>query len=188
MIWNDRQIQEWGASGGLTPFVPTQVRTIENGQRIISYGCGSFGYDIRVADEFRVFAMPLDRQGIIDPLNFDPRILREHKGDICIIPPNSFALACSIETFRMPRNVTGVAIGKSTLARCGIIVNITPLEAGWHGVLTIETSNTTPLPCKIYANQGIAQILFFEGEEPIVSYADRAGKYQGQTGITLAKG
>lgn len=185
-IWNDRSIRHWGASGGLTPFVPHQVREV-NGQRVISYGCGSFGYDIRVADEFQVFAMPLDRQGVIDPLNFDPMILREYRGDVCQIPPNSFTLARSVEYFRMPRNVTGVAIGKSTLARCGIVVNITPLEAAWEGILTIEISNTTPLPCKIYANQGIAQVLFFEGESPTVSYADRQGKYQAQTGITLAK-
>lgn len=186
MIWNDRLIRQWGANGGLTPFEPNQVRMVDD-KRIISYGCGSFGYDIRVADEFQVFTMPLDRQGVIDPLNFDPKVLREHQGEVCQIPPNSFALARSIEYFKMPRNVTGVAVGKSTLARCGIVVNITPLEAAWEGVLTIEISNTTPLPCKIYAHMGIAQILFFEGESPAVSYADRGGKYQAQTGITLAK-
>lgn len=186
MIWNDRMIREWGGNGGLTPFVAEQIKTAD-GKRIISYGCGSFGYDIRAGNEFQVFAVPLDRQGIIDPLNFDPRVLRPHVGDVCIIPPNSFALARSVEYFKMPRNVTGIAVGKSTLARCGIVVNITPLEAGWEGVLTIEISNTTSLPCKIYAHMGIAQVLFFEGEQPDVSYADRAGKYQGQTGITLAK-
>ena len=186
MIWNDRMIKQWGMKGGLTPFVPEQVKVV-NDQRIISYGCGSFGYDIRAADEFQVFAMPLDREGVIDPLNFDPKILREHRGSVCQIPPNSFALARSVEYFKMPRNVTGIALGKSTLARCGIIVNITPLEAAWEGILTIEISNTTSLPCKIYANMGIAQVLFLEGEEPTVSYADRSGKYQGQTGITLAR-
>jgi dCTP deaminase len=186
MLWNDRQIRQWGEHGGLTPFVPDQVRRVD-GRRVLSYGCGSFGYDIRIGDEFKVFTMPLDRQGVIDPLNFDPKLLQDCRGDVCEVPPNSFALACSIEHFRMPRNVTGIAIGKSTLARCGVIVNITPLEAGWEGVLTVEISNTTPLPCKIYANQGIAQILFLEGEAPAVSYADRAGKYQGQAGITLAQ-
>jgi len=186
MIWNDTRIREWGATGGLTPFEPNQVRMVDD-KKIISYGCGSYGYDIRLEDEFQVFALPLDRQGIIDPLNFDPQNLREHRGDVCIIPPNSFTLARSLEYFRMPRNVTGLAVGKSTYARCGIIVNITPLEAAWEGILTIEISNTTPLPCKIYAHMGIAQILFFEGDAPSVSYADRQGKYQGQRGITLAK-
>lgn len=153
---------------------------------VISYGPSSYGYDIRVADEFKIFTNV--NSTVVDPKNFDERTFVEFKGEICIIPPNSFALARSVEYMRMPRNVTGIVLGKSTYARCGIVTNFTPLEAGWEGHITIEISNTTPLPARIYANEGIAQVLFFASDEPCrVSYADRKGKYQGQQGITLPK-
>lgn len=153
---------------------------------VISYGPSSYGYDIRVADEFKIFTNV--NSTMVDPKNFDERTFVEFKGEICIIPPNSFALARSVEYMRMPRNVTGIVLGKSTYARCGIVTNFTPLEAGWEGHITIEISNTTPLPARIYANEGIAQVLFFASDEPCrVSYADRKGKYQGQQGITLPK-
>lgn len=154
---------------------------------VVSFGLSSFGYDIRVADEFRIFTASTGQLTVVDPKAIDERALMPYQGDICIIPPNSFALARSVEYFRMPRNVLGICLGKSTYARTGIITNFTPFEPGWEGFVTIEISNTTPLPAKIYANEGIAQVLFFEGEEPEVTYADRQGKYQGQTGITLPK-
>ncbi len=153
---------------------------------VISYGPSSYGYDIRVADEFKIFTNV--NSTMVDPKNFDERTFVEFKGEICIIPPNSFALARSVEYMRMPRSLTGIVLGKSTYARCGIVTNFTPLEAGWEGHITIEISNTTPLPARIYANEGIAQVLFFASDEPCrVSYADRKGKYQGQQGITLPK-
>jgi len=165
----------------IEPFVREQAR-----DGVISYGVSSYGYDIRVADEFKIFHNV--NFTVVDPKNFDDRAFVEVQGEICTIPPNSFALARSIEYFRMPRNVTGVVLGKSTYARCRIVTNFTPLEAGWEGHITIEISNTTPLPARIYANEGIAQVLFFAGDEPCrVSYADRKGKYQGQRGITLPK-
>jgi dCTP deaminase len=155
-------------------------------QNVISYGLSSYGYDIRVADEFRVFTEVF--QTLVDPKNFDPRSFVEIKGDHCIIPPNSFCLARSVEYFRIPRNVIGICLGKSTYARCGIVVNITPLEPEWEGHLTIEISNTTPLPAKIYAGEGIAQVIFIESDELCsVSYKDRKGKYQGQKGVTPPK-
>ncbi len=157
-----------------------------NKQGVISFGPSSYGYDIRVADEFKIFHNV--NTTVVDPKNFDQRSFIEFKGEVCTIPPNSFALARSVEYIRMPRNVTGVVLGKSTYARCGIVTNFTPLEAGWEGHITIEISNTTPLPARIYANEGIAQVLFFESDEDCrVSYADRKGKYQGQKGITLPK-
>ena len=153
---------------------------------VISYGLSSMGYDIRVTDEYKIFTDV--RQVIVDPKQFNPDSFVDFKGRECVIPPNSFALARSVEYFRMPRSVLGICLGKSSYARCGIVVNITPLEPGWEGHLTIEISNTTPLPARIYSFEGIAQVLFFEaGSLPEVSYADRKGKYQGQQGITLPK-
>ncbi|MDP3722599.1 MAG: dCTP deaminase [Candidatus Omnitrophota bacterium] len=153
---------------------------------VISYGLSSMGYDIRVTDEFKVFTNV--KQAVVDPKQFNPDSFVDFKGVTCVIPPNSFALARSVEYFRMPRSVLGLCLGKSSYARCGIVVNITPLEPGWEGHLTIEISNTTPLPARIYSFEGIAQVLFFEaGSLPEVSYADRKGKYQGQQGITLPR-
>jgi dCTP deaminase len=153
---------------------------------VISYGVSSYGYDIRVADEFKIFTNVYS--AIVDPKNFDPRSMIDFKGDICIIPPNSFALARTVEYFRIPRSVLTICVGKSTYARCGIIVNVTPFEPEWEGFVTLEISNTTPLPARIYANEGIAQVLFFEGDEECdVSYADKKGKYQKQQSIVLPK-
>jgi dCTP deaminase len=165
----------------IEPFEPGQVR---NGQ--ISYGVSSYGYDIRVADEYMIFTNVYS--AVVDPKNFDPRSMVEYQGDMCIIPPNSFALARTVEYFRIPRNVLTVCLGKSTYARCGIIVNVTPFEPEWEGFVTLEISNTTPLPAKIYSNEGIAQVLFFEGDEPCeTTYADKKGKYQKQQSIVLPK-
>lgn len=166
----------------IEPFTDRQVR-----EGTISYGLSSFGYDIRVADEFRIFTPSTGQLTVVDPKAIDERAMVPYQGEVCIIPPNSFALARTVEYFRVPRTVLCVCLGKSTYARCGILVNTTPFEPGWEGYVTIEISNTTPLPCKIYANEGIAQVLFFEGDEPEVSYADRKGKYQAQTGITLPR-
>jgi len=153
---------------------------------VISYGLSSMGYDIRVTDEYKIFTNV--KQAVVDPKQFNPDSFIDFTGTTCVIPPNSFALARSIEFFRIPRSVLGLCLGKSSYARCGIVVNITPLEPGWEGHLTIEISNTTPLPARIYSFEGIAQVLFFEaGSLPEVSYADRKGKYQGQQGITLPK-
>jgi dCTP deaminase len=180
----DRWIREMAQGQQMIdPFVDGQVR---NG--VISYGLSSYGYDIRVADEFRVFTPGLGDLAVVDPKQLETRALVDFQGDVCIIPPNSFALARSLEYMRMPRNVLGTVLGKSTYARCGIVTNFTPLEPGWHGYITIEISNTTPLPAKIYANEGIAQVLFFEGDAPCeVSYADKRGKYQGQQGVVLPR-
>src|ERR671931_803457 len=165
----------------IEPFEDRQVRT-----GVVSYGLSSYGYDIRVADEFKVFTNI--NSTVVDPKNFDARSFVDMKADVCIIPPNSFALARTLEYFRIPRDVLTVCVGKSTYARCGLIVNVTPFEPEWEGFVTLEISNTTPLPARIYANEGIAQVLFFEGdEEPEVSYRDKAGKYQGQRGVTLPK-
>ena len=170
----------------IEPFVPDQVRASEDGRRIVSYGTSSYGYDIRCADEFKIFTNI--NSTIVDPKNFDEGSFFDFKGDVCIIPPNSFALARTVEYFRIPRTVLTVCLGKSTYARCGIIVNVTPFEPEWEGYVTLEFSNTTPLPAKIYANEGVAQVLFFESDEVCdVSYADRGGKYQGQRGVTLPK-
>ena len=153
---------------------------------VISYGLSSMGYDIRVTDEYKIFTNV--KQAVVDPKQFNPDSFIDFKGSTCVIPPNSFALARSVEYFRLPRSVMGICLGKSSYARCGIVVNITPLEPEWEGHLTIEISNTTPLPARIYSFEGIAQVLFFEtGSLPEVSYADRKGKYQGQQGITLPK-
>lgn len=165
------------------------ISPFEDGQRrngVISYGLSSYGYDIRVADEYKIFTNVFS--AVVDPKNFDPQSMIDFKGDVCIIPPNSFALARTVEYFRIPRNVLTICVGKSTYARCGIIVNVTPFEPEWEGFVTLEISNTTPLPAKIYSNEGIAQVLFFEGDEPCeVSYADKKGKYQHQQGILLPK-
>ncbi|MFT4585021.1 MAG: dCTP deaminase [Gammaproteobacteria bacterium] len=169
----------------IEPFEPQQVREID-GQRVISYGVSSYGYDIRCAPEFKVFTNI--NSAIVDPKQFDPDSFVDVNRDVCIIPPNSFALARTIEHFRIPRNVLTICLGKSTYARCGIIVNVTPLEPEWEGHVTLEFSNTTPLPAKIYANEGVAQVIFLESDEPCaVSYRDRGGKYQNQTGVTLPK-
>jgi dCTP deaminase len=165
----------------IEPFIDTQVRG-----SAISYGVSSYGYDIRVADEFKIFTNI--NNTVIDPKNFDPRSFVDVKTDVCIVPPNSFALARTIEYFRIPRDVLTICLGKSTYARCGIIVNVTPFEPEWEGTVTLEISNTTPLPAKIYANEGIAQVLFFQSDEPCeMSYADKKGKYQAQQGVTLPK-
>jgi dCTP deaminase len=177
-IWIEKMAQEQRM---IDPFETEQIR-----KGVISYGLSSYGYDIRVADEFKIFTNV--NNTVVDPKNFDEDSFVEFRGEVCVISPNSFALARSIEYMRMPRNVTGIVLGKSTYARCGIVTNFTPLEAGWEGHITIEISNTTPLPARIYANEGIAQVLFFVSNDVCrVSYADRRGKYQGQTGITLAK-
>jgi dCTP deaminase len=181
-IMNDRWITEMATEHGMIePFESSQVRS-----GVISYGVSSYGYDMRVADDFRFFTNVLS--SVVDPKAFDPKSFVEFTGDVCIVPPNSFALARSVEYFRIPRNVMTICLGKSTYARCGIITNVTPFEPEWEGFVTLEISNTTPLPAKIYANEGIAQVLFFRGEEPpVVSYADKKGKYQAQRGVTLPK-
>ena len=169
----------------IEPFAAEQVREA-NGHRIVSYGTSSYGYDVRCAGEFKIFTNI--NSTIVDPKNFDPRSFVDIKGDCCVIPPNSFALASTVEYFRIPRNVLVICLGKSTYARCGIIVNVTPLEPEWEGHVTLEFSNTTPLPAKIYANEGVAQMLFLESDEVCeTSYRDRDGKYQGQRGVTLPK-
>jgi dCTP deaminase len=164
--------------GMIEPFVESQVRA-----GVISYGVSSYGYDMRVADEFKVFTNVYS--AVVDPKNFSPESFVDIKTDVCVIPPNSFALSRSVEYFRIPRKVLCICIGKSTYARAGIVINITPFEPEWAGHVTLEISNTTPLPAKIYANEGIAQVIFFEADEECeVSYADKKGKYQGQTGVT----
>ena len=185
-IKSDRWIRRMAESHGMIePFEPGQVR-VANGQKIVSYGTSSYGYDVRCAGEFKIFTNI--NSTIVDPKDFDPNSFVDFTGDVCIIPPNSFALARTVEYFRIPRSVLTVCLGKSTYARCGIIVNVTPLEPEWEGHVTLEVSNTTTLPAKIYANEGVAQMLFFESDEPCeVSYKDRGGKYQGQRGVTLPK-
>jgi dCTP deaminase len=180
LIKSDRWITRMALERGMIkPFEERQVR-----HRRISYGVSSYGYDIRIADEFKIFTNI--NTTIVDPKQFDPRSFVDVQGEVCIIPPNSFALGRSVEYFKIPRNVMTLCVGKSTYARCGIIVNVTPFEPEWEGFVTLEISNTTPLPAKVYANEGIAQVLFFEADEPCeVSYADRQGKYQAQQGIVL---
>ncbi len=185
-IKSDKWIRENALSNKMIePFIDRQVRKPGAAvPSIVSYGLSSYGYDIRVANEFKVFTNIYN--SIVDPKNFKEDSFVEIKTNICIVPPNSFALARSIEYFRIPRNVLTLCVGKSTYARCGIIVNVTPFEPEWEGYVTLEISNTTPLPAKIYANEGIAQVLFFESAEQCeVSYADRNGKYMKQVGITL---
>jgi dCTP deaminase len=180
--WIRRMAREHGM---IEPFAPEQVRSVD-GHRIVSYGTSSYGYDVRCSGEFKIFTNI--NSTIVDPKKFDERSFVDVVNDVCIIPPNSFALASTVEYFRIPRNVLVVCLGKSTYARCGIICNVTPLEPEWEGHVTLEFSNTTPLPAKIYANEGVAQMLFFESDEVCeTSYKDRGGKYQGQRGVTLPK-
>ncbi len=165
----------------IEPFVESQVR-----DGSISYGVSSYGYDIRVADEYKIFTNV--HSAIVDPKHFDPKSMVDFKGDVCVIPPNSFALARTVEYFRIPRKVLTICLGKSTYARCGIIVNVTPFEPEWEGFVTLEISNTTPLPARIYSNEGIAQVLFFEADDECnISYADKKGKYQAQQGVVLPR-
>lgn len=169
----------------IDPFEPGQIREVA-GHKIISYGTSSYGYDVRCSTEFKVFTNI--NSAIVDPKNFDESSFVDFDSEYCIIPPNSFALARTVEYFRIPRNVLTICLGKSTYARCGIIVNVTPLEPEWEGHVTLEFSNTTPLPAKIYANEGVAQVLFLESDDVCgASYRDRAGKYMGQTGVTLPR-
>lgn len=211
-IPNQGQILEGGFKPMIEPFEPGQVRhkskasaissherlgltlnaaakaQLITGDKIVSYGTSSYGYDVRCADEFKIFTNV--HSTVIDPKNFDPKSFVDFKGDRCIIPPNSFALARTVEYFRVPRDILVVCLGKSTYARCGIIVNVTPLEPEWEGHITLEFSNTTPLPAVIYANEGVAQFLFFQADADDIcemSYKDRCGKYQGQTGVTLPR-
>jgi len=179
-VWIRRMAQEHDM---INPFHEGKKR-----KGVISYGLSSYGYDIRVANEFKVFTPGCGNLALVDPKNMDEKAMIDYQGDICVIPPNSFALARSLEYIRMPDNVLGIVLGKSTYARAGIVTNFTPLEPGWHGYITIEISNTAPLPAKIYANEGIAQVLFVEGDgAPEVTYASKKGKYQGQIGVVLSK-
>ncbi len=181
MVRSDRWIKEMARKGMITPFEENQVR-----KGVISYGVSSYGYDMRIADEFRIFTNV--NATVVDPKAFDPDSFIEFKGKECIIPPNSFVLARSYEYFRIPRDVLVICLGKSTYARCGLVVNVTPLEPEWEGHVTIEISNTTPLPAKVYAEEGIAQLVFLKAEEVCeTSYKDKTGKYQAQKGITLPK-
>ncbi|GAB3265871.1 dCTP deaminase [Chitinimonas naiadis] len=188
-IKSDRWIRRMAEQHGMIePYEPGQVKTV-NGERIVSYGTSSYGYDIRCADEFKLFTNL--NSTVVDPKNFDQNSFVDVSGKgYCIIPPNSFALARTVEYFRIPRNVLTICLGKSTYARCGIIVNVTPFEPEWEGYVTLEFSNTTPLPAKIYAGEGCAQVLFLEADPDDIcetSYRDRGGKYQGQVGVTLPK-
>ncbi len=188
-IKSDRWIRRMAAQGMIEPFEAGQVRTAQKqgvDGKIISYGTSSYGYDVRCANEFKIFTNI--NSTIVDPKNFDSKSFVDVQSDVCIIPPNSFALARTVEYFRIPRNVLTICLGKSTYARCGIIVNVTPLEPEWEGHVTLEFSNTTTLPAKIYANEGVAQMLFLESDEVCeTSYKDRGGKYQGQQGVTLPR-
>lgn len=185
-IKSDRWIRRMAQDHGMIePFEPGQIKAV-GGRPIVSYGTSSYGYDVRCANEFKLFTDI--NTTIVDPKAFDPNSFVEVRGESCIIPPNSFALARTVEYLRIPRSVLTICLGKSTYARCGIIVNVTPLEPEWEGHVTLEFSNTTPLPARIYANEGVAQMLFFESDEVCeTSYRDRGGKYQGQVGVTLPK-
>ncbi|HWP54867.1 MAG TPA: dCTP deaminase [Pyrinomonadaceae bacterium] len=185
-VKSDRWIRRMAAEYKMIePFEPGQVKEVD-GRKVVSYGTSSYGYDVRCADEFKLFTNVYS--AIVDPKEFDPKSFVDIKSDHVIIPPNSFALARTVEYFRIPRNVMTICLGKSTYARCGIIVNVTPFEPEWEGYVTLEFSNTTPMPAKIYANEGVAQVLFFEADEVCeVSYKDRGGKYQGQQGVTPPK-
>jgi dCTP deaminase len=182
MILSDKWIREQAQTNGMIePFVENQKR-----EGLISYGLSSYGYDARCSPEFKIFTNV--NNAIVDPKDFSPSSFVDRETDVCIIPPNSFALARTVEYFRIPRDVLVICLGKSTYARCGIIVNVTPLEPEWEGHVTLEFSNTTPLPAKIYANEGVCQFLFFKGDQPCeISYRDRSGKYMGQTGVTLPR-
>jgi dCTP deaminase len=171
----------------ITPFESMQVVKVSD-KKVISYGPSSYGYDIRCSNEFKVFRRQGSLEEPVDPKNFDPSVCEEHVGSSCVIPPNSFVLGVSLEKFRIPSNVLTICLGKSTYARCGVIVNVTPFEPGWEGYATLEFSNSLPLPVRIYANEGVAQVLFLEGDDRCDStYADRFGKYQGQVGVTYAR-
>lgn len=176
--WIEKMATE---NGMIEPFERENIS-----KSVISYGLSSYGYDLRVANKYKIFTNV--NNSIVDPKNWDPQSFIDYSGDVCIVPPNSFALARSVEYFRIPRNILTICLGKSTYARCGIIVNVTPFEPEWEGHVTLEISNTTPLPAKIYSNEGLCQVIFFESEEPCsVSYKDKQGKYQAQRGITPAK-
>ena len=188
MIKSDKWIRRMAASTRMIePFEPGQVREVD-GKKIVSYGTSSYGYDIRCSNDFKIFTNI--NSTIVDPKAFDPRAFVDFRGDVCVVPPNSFALGRTIEYFRIPRNVITVCLGKSSYARCGIITNVTPFEPEWEGFATLEISNTTPLPARVYANEGVAQVIFLESKDDDVcetSYKDRGGKYQGQSGVTLPK-
>ena len=186
-VKSDKWIRKMAKEARLIePFEADQVRVDEAGNKMVSFGTSSYGYDIRCSNEFKIFTNI--NSALVDPKNFDESSFVDYTGDVCIIPPNSFALARTVEYLRIPRNVLTICLGKSTYARCGIIVNVTPFEPEWEGHVTLEFSNTTPLPAKIYANEGVAQVIFFEGDEECdISYKDRGGKYHGQTGVTLPK-
>ena len=187
-VKSDRWIRRMARENRMIePFEPEQVKNVD-GERVVSFGTSSYGYDIRCSDEFKIFTNI--NSTIVDPKQFDSASFVDFKGDVCIIPPNSFALARTVEYFRIPRDVLTICLGKSTYARCGIIVNVTPFEPEWEGYVTLEFSNTTPLPAKIYANEGVAQVVFFQCAPDDVcetSYRDRGGKYQGQAGVTLPR-
>ena len=187
-IKSDRWIRRMARSSRMIePFEPSQIKEV-SGRKVVSFGTSSYGYDVRCANEFKIFTNI--NSTIVDPKAFDEKSFVDFKGDVCIVPPNSFALARTVEYFRVPRNVLIACLGKSTYARCGIIVNVTPLEPEWEGHVTLEFSNTTPLPAKIYANEGVAQVIFLEAQPDDVcetSYKDRGGKYQGQLGVTPPK-
>src|SRR5512145_218494 len=184
-VKSDKWIRRMAAQGMIEPFEAGQVKEVA-GRRVVSYGTSSYGYDVRCADEFKIFTNI--NSTIVDPKAFDARSFVDFKGPTCVIPPNSFALARTVEYFRIPRKVLTICLGKSTYARCGLIVNVTPFEPEWEGFVTLEISNTTPLPAKIYANEGLAQVLFFEADEECeTSYADKKGKYQKQQSIVLPK-
>ena len=186
-IKSDKWIKKMSLEEGMiAPFSENQIRVDNEGNKLISYGVSSFGYDVRCSNEFKVFTNI--HSAVVDPKNFDANSFVDIQSDVCVIPPNSFALASTMEYFKIPRKVLTICLGKSTYARCGIIVNVTPLEPEWEGHVTLEFSNTTNLPAKIYAGEGVAQMIFFESDEDCdVSYKDRGGKYQGQTGVTLPK-
>ena len=186
-VCSDQWIRRMATEKGMIePFVDGQIKKSETGERVISYGLSSYGYDLRVSNEFKVFTNVYG--SVVDPKSFDDRSFVDMDTDVCVVPPNSFALARSVEYFRIPREVLTICVGKSTYARCGIIVNVTPFEPEWEGHVTLEISNTTPLPARIYANEGLAQVVFFQASEVCeTSYADRAGKYMGQRGITIPR-
>ena len=181
----DKWIRRMAAKGMIEPFEPSQIKEIA-GRRVVSYGTSSYGYDIRCSTDFKIFTNI--NSTVVDPKSFDEKNFVDFRGEVCTIPPNSFALARTVEYFRIPRSVLTICLGKSTYARCGIIVNVTPLEPEWEGHVTLEFSNTTPLPARIYANEGVAQVIFLESDEACeTSYRERGGKYQGQKGVTLPR-
>lgn len=187
MLLNDVMIRSRAAGGMIEPFEPNQVRNDAHGNRIISYGTTSYGYDARLSNQFRIFTNV--KGSIVDPKNFDSACLVEYEGDSCLIPPNSFVLGVTVERFNIPRDILAVCIGKSTYARCGIVANVTPLEPEWRGFITLELSNTTPCPARVYANEGIIQVIFHLGQSVCsTSYGDRLnGKYQDQNELTLPR-